>query len=162
MSAIPCASVSLKTMADGTLRISFDIEPMHAQDAFRLFATPGTPAAVAALQVGYAAASDDVHAMLAKDPTNLLSENKPKGGPLSKLAGMWCATKDFQDWINDNTHGGIYWQCNGPLEAKLFVCEICDIDSRAELDHDTRAKELFNNLIRDPYSKRLLSLGATA
>ena len=33
MSAIPASSVSLKTMADGTLRISFDIEPIHAQDA---------------------------------------------------------------------------------------------------------------------------------
>ena len=60
MSAIPCASVSLKTMADGTLRISFDIEPMHAQDAFKLFAAPGTPAAIAALQVGYAAIPNPV------------------------------------------------------------------------------------------------------
>ena len=49
MSAIPCSSVSLKTMADGTLRISFDFEPANAQDAFRLFAAPGTPAAIALL-----------------------------------------------------------------------------------------------------------------
>ena len=58
MSAIPCSSVSMRTMADGTLRLSIDIEPANAQDAFRLFAAPGTPAAIAALQVGYAAAGE--------------------------------------------------------------------------------------------------------
>ena len=154
MSAIPCASVSLKTMADGTLRISFDFEPMHAQDAFRLFAAPGTPAAVAALQVGYAAVQPSPVSVMGNPITEKL-----KGGPLSKLAGMWCATKDFQDWISDNEHKGIYWQCNGPLEAKLFVCEMCDIDSRAMLDHNPYAEELFNRLIRGPYSKHLLAKG---
>ncbi len=155
MSAIPCASVSLKTMMDGTLRISFDIEPMHAQDAFRLFATPGTPAAVAALQVGYAAVQPAPVAVMG----NPIAE-KPKGGPLSKLAGMWCEEPDFQKWISSRYVLGE--PIRGASGAADVIRELCLIDSRAELDHDTRAKELFNNLIRDPYSKRLLSLGVTA
>jgi len=142
MSAIPCASVSLKTMADGTLRISFDIEPMHAQDAFRLFAAPGTPAAIAALQVGYAAATDDKAATV----------EKPKGGPLAKLAGMWCNDPEF--WV---------WACSKtPEQATQFIYGACDIESRAELDHNPVAAEKFHRAVRGPYSKHLMARGIVA
>ena len=151
MSAIPCASVSLKTMADGTLRISFDIEPSNAQDAFRLFAAPGTPAAIAALQVGYAAIQPDI----SKTETT----EKPKGGALSKLAGMWCNDPEFWAWAEDETHEGIFWHVNNAAEAKLFVVEICEIESRAELDHDPIAAEKFHRLIRGPYQKHLIARG---
>lgn len=133
MSAIPCASVNLKTMADGTLRISFDIEPMHAQDAFKLFAAPGTPAAIAALQVGYAAIPNPVE----------LHQIKPKGGALSKLAGMWCGNPEFQAWSGTNSGA----------DARMFILQACEIDSRAELDHDPVAAEKFHRLIRGEFSK---------
>ena len=155
MSAIPCASVSMKTMADGTLRISFDIEPMHAQDAFRLFAAPGTPAAIAALQVGYAAASNNAPNIDESAP----NIEKPKGGALSKLAGMWCHDQEFKNWINDNDHEGSSWHCEDANDAKFFVCEICGIESRAELDHNDWAAELFHSKIRGPYSKHLIARG---
>ena len=133
MSAIPCASVNLKTMADGTLRISFDIEPMHAQDAFKLFAAPGTPAAIAALQVGYEAIPNPVE----------LHQIKPKGGALSKLAGMWCSNPEFLRWSGmEDSHG-----------ARAFVLDTCDIESRAELDHSEDAAQKFHTHIRGPFSK---------
>jgi len=145
MSAIPCASVSLKTMADGTLRISFDIDPANAQDAFRLFAAPGTPAAIAALQVGYAAASDTP------------ADDTPKGGALAKLAGMWCADATFQSWINQTyVHGE---PMRGEDGAARCLRSVCDIDSRAELDHNTHASGLFNSMIRGPYMKWRASKG---
>jgi hypothetical protein len=143
MSAIPCASVSLKTMADGTLRISFDIEPMHAQDAFRLFAAPGTPAAIAALQVGYEAKSPIIPNYPEKD------NSKPKGGALSKLAGMWCASPEFQTWS----------KTNGGADARMFMLQACEIDSRAELDHNPQAAEKFHRHIRGPYVKYLQARG---
>lgn len=152
MSAIPCASVSLKTMADGTLRISFDIEPLHAQDAFRLFAAPGTPAAIAALQVGYAAIQGG-----GETPP---PPEKPKGGALSKLAGMWCNDPEFWAWATDETHEGIFWHVNNAAEAKLFVIEMCGIDSRAELDHNAEATQKFHESIRVPYQKHLIAIGA--
>ena len=133
MSAIPCASVSMKTMADGTLRISFDVEPAHAQDAFKLFAAPGTPAAIAALQVGYEAKSDMA----------IPITDKPKGGALSKLAGMWCSNPDFQAWSGTIT----------TTDASIFIRQACEIDSRAELDHNEEAAEKFHRLIRGPFSK---------
>lgn len=143
MSAIPCASVSLKTMADGTLRISFDIEPANAQDAFRLFAAPGTPAAIAALQVGYAAASDTP------------AEDQPKGGALAKLAGMWCADATFQQWLEIDPDNA------APNESGAALClyALCDIQSRRQLDHDPAAAERFNRLIRGPYMKWRASKG---
>lgn len=143
MSAIPCASVSLKTMADGTLRISFDIDPANAQDAFRLFAAPGTPAAIAALQVGYAAASDTP------------ADDTPKGGALAKLAGMWCADETFQSWL------GVYYVAEGDTggRAALRLYEVCDIQSRRQLDHDPEAAERFNARVRGPYMKWRASKG---
>lgn len=43
-------SVSCKTLADGTLRLTVEIEPYKALDAFALFHMPGTPLALAALK----------------------------------------------------------------------------------------------------------------
>lgn len=142
MSAIPCASVSMKTMADGTLRISFDIEPMHAQDAFRLFAAPGTPAAIAALQVGYEAKSPIIESYPEKD------NSKPKGGALAVLAGRWCNDPQFWAWFESIDH-----PCENSIDAAELVRYLCDIKSRAELDHDPVAAEKFHRLIRGPFSK---------
>lgn len=154
MSAIPCASVSLKTMADGTLRISFDIEPMHAQDAFRLFAAPGTPAAIAALQVGYAQVSE-----VTKVSEPLCNPEKPKGGPLAKLAGMWCADQEFQQWLWERAD--YTGEANGELCAAT-IRSWCGIESRAELDSNPEAAEKFHRFIRGPYSKHLMARGIVA
>lgn len=129
MSAIPAASVSLKTMADGTLRISFDIEPMHAQDAFKLFAAPGTPAAIAALQVGYASAGGE------------LQPPKPKTGALCLLAVQWCKNPQFQIWAD----------VQDEESAKNYILATCVIQSRKELDGEKDAADAFEICIRKPY-----------
>ena len=134
-------------MADGTLRISFDIEPSNAQDAFRLFAAPGTPAAIAALQVGYAAIQPDI----SKTETT----EKPKGGPLSKLAGMWCNDPEFWEWLETDPDNA----CHSAHGAAHCLYAICEIESRAELDHDPIAAEKFHRLIRGPYQKHLIARG---
>jgi hypothetical protein len=43
------ATARISTLVDGTLRVTIDIEPRDAQAAFRLFGTPGTAVALAAL-----------------------------------------------------------------------------------------------------------------
>ena len=50
MSAIEATSVKVATLVDGTLRVTFDIEPRHARDAFALFGAPGSEMALAALR----------------------------------------------------------------------------------------------------------------
>ena len=135
------ASVSIKTMADGTLRLTVDIEPRNAQAAFALFGAPGRAMALAALKDGSGAIPDAV----------IPASDKPKGGEWAKLAGMWCADPDFWRFASENTHCGILWYVDSPQTAKEFVCEICGIASRAELDHSESAFSLFNDLIRFPF-----------
>ena len=48
-SVIAATTRQVKTMADGTLRISLDVEPGDAADAFALFGSPGVAAAIARL-----------------------------------------------------------------------------------------------------------------
>lgn len=146
MSAIAAASVGIKTMADGTLRITCDIEPANAQAAFQLFGSPGTPMALAALKVGHAAITSES-----------AEEVKPKGGALAKLAGQWCKDPEFFKWIVATSFPDATW-ATGDSEAECAangIRAICEIESRAELDHDAVAAERFHALIRLPYQKHM-------
>ncbi len=134
MSAIPASSVNLKTMADGTLRISFDIEPIHAQDAFKLFAAPGTQAAIAALKAG---------AYIEQQAT----QEKPRGGKLARLAGIWCNEPKFWRWVNASGFTAI----DNDMQAAAYIRSVCEVESRAELDNNDRAAMRFQELIRLPY-----------
>ena len=40
-------------------------------------------------------------------------------------------------------------------QAAEFVRELCEIESRSELDHDEEAAEIFHREIRGPFSKYL-------
>lgn len=140
MSAIEASSVGVKTMADGTLRITLDIEPRFAKDAFGLFGAPGTPCALAALRVSAAQTEPE----------------KPKGGPLAKLAGQWCNSHQFVKWV-----APVYHQHVGDVGLEDFptpsdfarhcILVLCDLNSRAELDHNKIAQSHFETLIRQPF-----------
>lgn len=152
MSAIEASSVQVKTMADGTLRLSVDIEPRHARDAFALFGTPGTPMALAALKT---AAQQDSEPIPASQPET------PKGGAMAKLAGMWCGDTAFIDWLAVRYTREWTIARNGQPQAPLrdraaeVLRLVCDIDSRAELDNDQSAAARFQSLIRGPYMKHI-------
>jgi hypothetical protein len=47
---IEATSVAIKTLADGTLRITVEVEPYNALAAFTLFRQPGTVMALAAIK----------------------------------------------------------------------------------------------------------------
>ena len=144
MSAIEASSVGVKTMADGTLRITLDIEPRFAKDAFGLFGAPGTPCALAALRTG--------------DELSPVAE-KPKGGPLARLAGQWCNDAQFQNWIAIEYHNflgdvGLEDFATPAEFARHCILVICDVGSRAELDHCTAARDIFERHIRQKYMVR--------
>lgn len=88
----------------------------------------------------------------------------PKGGELAKLAGQWCSRSDFCDFIRpiycrlmggdgsswgdvtpDDFRNGKHGYC------RHAILVICDVDSRAELDHDYDAAAKFNDVIRRPF-----------
>lgn len=129
---VPASSVMVRTMADGTLRVSVDIEPRHAQTAFVLFGAPGTPIALAALKVG---------TQLEKDQSTEPAAETTKGGPLAKWAAMRCQDVRFQKWIG----------VDGEYAARQNILRVCGIKSRAELDNDKQAAELFDYHFRNPW-----------
>jgi hypothetical protein len=144
MTAIEASTVGVKTMADGTLRITLDIEPRFAKDAFGLFGAPGTPCALAALRTG--------------DNSSPVAE-KPKGGPLARLAGQWCNDVQFQNWIAIEYHN--FLGDVGPDDfatraefARHCILVMCVVDSRAELDHSQLARDKFERYIRQKYMAR--------
>ena len=150
MSVIEASCAGFKDMADGTIRFYFDVEPRNAGAALELFRVRGTPAALAALKQGHAAVSEPA----AEEP---VKAEKPKGGPLSKLAGVWCGRVEFWEWLGD-VYG---YEVKDKSDAALAVRLMCGVDSRSELDHDQLAAELFNSIIRGPFSKHLIARGIT-
>lgn len=119
-------------MADGSLRITLEFEPAHAKDAYALFGARGTPLAVAALQVGYAAA---------KEP------DKPKPGPLCVLAARWCKEPKFWDWQRTQTE--IRTITDEDTSASALRAW-AGIESRTALDSPP-ISEWFEKAVRQPY-----------
>lgn len=142
-------------MADGTLRAELDFEPRFAAAAFRLLGSPGQPVAVAALKLKREAAEPD----------------KPKGGPLARLSGQWCNDDKFYRWIRpvysrlmgvdgrnwgdvtpEDFGGGAKGQAGYCRHAILVIC---NVESRAHLDHNSEAAARFHQLIREPFAEFL-------
>lgn len=89
-----------------------------------------------------------------------------KGGQLSQLAGRWCSSTEFQKWVRpvyDRWMGGdgAGWGDLGPNSmepvdfARHAILTICQIDSRAELDHNDGAASLFHEHVRRPFAAHL-------
>lgn len=130
MTAITAATVAVRTMADGTLRLSVDIEPKDAKDAFNLFGAPGQPVAIAALKEGFAQAGR------ADEPAT-----QERVGPLCREAVSLCVNAEFQKWLKVSTAD----------EARAYVLSKCAISSRKELDRDAYTGNIFVNEIRQPF-----------
>ena len=143
VSAISAAAMTVRTMADGSLRITVEVEPQDAQQAFALFGKPGAPMALAALAVGHAAAQEP---------------EKPKGGQRAQWCAIRCQEPEFQQWLRVNfpvsaheAEGTGRW---GSDAAAWIVRNVCEVVSRAELDTDPEAARLFDELIRRPWMER--------
>jgi len=149
---LPAAARRYRNLMDGTLILEVEFEPAFAKQAINLFAMPGTPMAVSALKVGYAAAGNTPPA----EPEDL------KGGELAKLAGKWCLMPEFQSWLRSqfpftwaDCLEDIKNQGEGVDEGKVaagVVRRHCCVNTRAKLDHDPIAKRTFNEDIRLPFS----------
>lgn len=96
-----------------------------------------------------------------KPDAGIPASQKPKGGPLAKLAGRWSNDPVFLEWINSTTHAGIFWHARTPDDAADFIRERCEVSSRADLDHNKYAESLFHELIRGPFQKYMIAKGIT-
>lgn len=75
------------------------------------------------------------------------SEAQSKGGALAKLAGMFCQQPEFWRFIAEHFGARI----SNADQAAGAVREICKVDSRAELDGNAEAADVFHSQIRLPY-----------
>jgi hypothetical protein len=138
MSAIEAVSRNVKTLADGTLRLSIDISPVYAKDAFTMFGMPDVPLAIVRL-------TQEAAKQSAQEET--IAKERITG--LALLAVEWCQDAAFQKWT----------QTENAYQAKKRVCEICGIESRKELNTNTQAAAVFQQEIRAPYMQFLRDSG---
>jgi len=149
VAAIEASSARCKTLADGTLQLTINIEPRDAIKAFTLFSAPGTALAIAALV-----------------PTHQQSPEpeKPKGGSIAKWLGIRCGEPGFQDWLMLTFRNE--WRASScksvPEQCAAVIRMVCEVKSRAEFDNDTEAELRFHERVRGPYSQHMISIGATA
>jgi hypothetical protein len=86
-----------------------------------------------------------------EQPVQQPGPEKPKGGPLAKLAGMLCDDPEFWKFL---THQfSLEDACESSDRAADVVRESCHIKSRAELDNDPAAEAMFHRVIRGPWLK---------
>lgn len=174
MSLIEASSSGFKSMADGTVRFSFDVEPRAAEAALRLFRTPGTPAVIGRLVEPSSPLpwpSVD-QAEPASEPVPPKSGKRERMGPLCEWAVYRCKEEAFQRWITpiyDRWLGGDGMgtgdiapdDVGGPAGfAAHAIKVICGVDSRKELD-DEPAKTRFRTTVMEPYAKWLKAQAAT-
>ena len=70
---------------------------------------------------------------------------KPKGGKLAQRAGIICSEKPFLVFLDDAEEYGEPFQ-SGTKDPAQYIRELCHIDSRAELDHNSEAARKFHDL----------------
>ena len=75
-------------------------------------------------------------------------EARPAGGHLAKLAALWCDKQDF--WLFLRSNGCL---CATAHDAAAIVRTTCNVESRAQLDHNTAAATIFHEKIRLPFMK---------
>ena len=153
---IEAATVSVKTMADNTLRLTIDIDERSAQEAFALFGVRGSPVVIARLTQEAATASARAE-QVAGHTSDRVDDEKPRGGDLARLAGQFCRSVEFAEWAT----GG---DCSprGIEELAQFIRDACGVRSRAEIDHSERAQRLFHESIRKPFAEWCRARGVAA
>ena len=76
-------------------------------------------------------------------------EDAMKGGSLSKHAARLCRDEDFRAWIEEieQFESGVVTEDR----AAEWIRARCNVESRAELDHNVGAAQIYHNMIRRPY-----------
>lgn len=157
MSAIEGASVACRTLADGTLRLSIDIEPAMAQAAFQLFGAPGRAVVVAALKDGLGAKTAQEAPEAPEAPTPSPEPEKPSLrtamqaqawdslGPMTKAAITLSAAPEFWQWAG----------VGNSVEAGEWIKRQCDVETRKDLDTYPVKAALFRMAVLQPYQKHM-------
>lgn len=130
---------AFKELVDGTIRVQIDVDPECRRDFLRIFPDIDTRIALAPLKA------------------EKVKDEATKGGELARLAGIFCSGEDFQAWIEarySQIAERLPFEAVGPDRAAHIIRSVCGVESRAELDHNKRAAEVFHAEIRQPWLER--------
>lgn len=141
MTIIQATSGTYRSRVDGTLVISIEVEPRHAQAALALIGMPGTPLAIARL------VSDHEIKGTIRPPNTEIGKWESIG-PLCVLAIQLCKDERFWDYLNYSI--GVNY-VDSENKARMFILHDLDIDSRKELDGDKEIEYKFHETFRKPY-----------
>lgn len=144
---IQATSKNVRTLVDGTLRLTVDISPHQALAAFQLFGMPDAPVVLARLMPD-AALEHAQNEMIDEDA------QEEKGGFLSQWLAMRCNEAEFREFVRFHF---------AQISNGILNCQECDeivkerlgITSKKELDNDKEAEKRFHEIIRLPYAKWL-------
>jgi hypothetical protein len=78
-----------------------------------------------------------------------ITADKPKGGELARWAGIICADIRFVMWVKES-HGE---DLQNSTEAAIWLRDFCGVESRAELDHNKEAAQIFREEIMKPFDE---------
>ena len=166
MTAIGASTVNVRTLVDGTLRLSVDIEPAQAKAAFDLFGSPGRGVALAALLDGHAKVGQEPSEPVLA-PTPLPEAPKPRLRARSPEQIAAAA----QRWENLGTYcraaiaigqSPDFWtfaNVEDARQAEEWIKSQCGVTSRRELDTDTASGHTFRARVLEPYRAFLAPRG---
>jgi len=129
MTALYGTFVRLQTMADGGVRLVLDLGCSLA-DIAALNLMPGAAFGLARIT------GESTIAPIKDEPVP-----KAKSGPLCRLSCQFCTDPQFWDWSGAHDES----------QAKKFVLDACQVDSRKEIDDCTIAADLFHERVRHPF-----------
>jgi hypothetical protein len=148
-------SVMLAGWADshnGGAKVAFWLEDPKDLDVFRgLTVAKGKTAGQRFAMVLVEIDDDEQPKQMEEKP------EEPKGGALAKLAGQLCQNLAFRHWFwtkRWQTPKGHDIEVDGTMEAEETaeaIRQVCGVISRAELDHNDAAAEIFHEKIRKPW-----------
>lgn len=124
----------VRELVDGTLEVRIHVDPRFVADFHRLFPKIDAPVALAPLVADFER-----------------QEARPKGGPIAQWLGARCGEQAFRDFL-----AGVADEPVPDADAAAEVVRlICGVSSRAEIDHDDRARLQFERVIRVPFGDYL-------
>ena len=129
MTAISATRRTGRELADGTLRVQFDIEPRDVPQFHKLFPSVDTPVAIAPLVRDFERRPE-------------APKDQPKGGAGSKWLAMRCAEESFWEFLGSIASVAP----RSEAEAAAVVRDYLQVASRAEVDTDPDAKARFDEL----------------
>ncbi len=90
-------------------------------------------------------------------------------GPLLELAVRLARDPRFQQWADQNYFVTLGVHFDGDIDgtlnhsiAKSFICGVCGVESRKDIDGNPEATKRFHELVRKPYAAWLQQQGVTA